>query len=134
MREQTVTYVGTFGARETHDARLPTSSLGTRGSRATIFTRGSLKDRIHSQDIIPDRVISSQVCAMWQAQGTVPAIYRYLGFTNPTHRPSYRRVGAPGSEISPELLIFIITPPPRKCSNAVCECVCLCLFFVHASL
>ena len=40
-----VTYVGTFGTRETHDTRLPTSALRTWRSGATIFTRGSLKER-----------------------------------------------------------------------------------------
>lgn len=42
---QTVTYIGTFGARETHDARLPASPLRTWRPRATVFTRGSLKER-----------------------------------------------------------------------------------------
>lgn len=46
MRKQTITYIGSFGARETHDARLPTSSLRTRRTRATVFSRGSLKDRM----------------------------------------------------------------------------------------
>lgn len=42
---QFVTYIGTFGARETHNTRLPTSTLRTWRSRATVFTRGSLKER-----------------------------------------------------------------------------------------
>lgn len=46
MEGQTITYIGTFGARETHDTWLPTSPLRTWRSRATIFTRGSLKERI----------------------------------------------------------------------------------------
>ena len=45
MEGQAVTYIGTFGARETHDTRLPTSPFGTWRSRATIFTRSSLKER-----------------------------------------------------------------------------------------
>lgn len=45
MGEQTVTYIGTFGARETHDTRLPASPLRTWRSRTTIFTRGSLRER-----------------------------------------------------------------------------------------
>lgn len=45
MEGQVVTYIGTFGARETHDTRLPTSPLRTWRSRATIFTRGTLKER-----------------------------------------------------------------------------------------
>jgi hypothetical protein len=46
MKEQIITYIGTFGARETHDTGLPTSTLRTWRSRATIFTRGSLKERV----------------------------------------------------------------------------------------
>lgn len=42
------TYTGTFGARETHDTRLPTSALSTWRSRATIFTRSSLRERTTS--------------------------------------------------------------------------------------
>lgn len=45
MEGQVITYICSFGARETHDTRLPTSSLRAWGSRATIFTRGSLKER-----------------------------------------------------------------------------------------
>lgn len=45
MEGQVITYIGTFGARETHDTRLPTSPLRTWRSRATIFTSGSLKER-----------------------------------------------------------------------------------------
>lgn len=45
MEGQVVTYIGTFGARETHDARLPTSTLRTWRTRAAIFTGGSLKQR-----------------------------------------------------------------------------------------
>lgn len=45
MEGQVVTYIGTFGTRETHDTRLPTSPLRTWRSRATIFSSGSLKER-----------------------------------------------------------------------------------------
>lgn len=45
MEGQVITYIGTFGARETHDTRLPTSTLRTRRARAAIFTRGSLEER-----------------------------------------------------------------------------------------
>lgn len=45
MEGRVITYIGTFGAGETHDARLPTSTLRTWRSRTTIFTRGSLKER-----------------------------------------------------------------------------------------
>lgn len=45
MEGQVVTYIGTFGAREAHDTRLPTSPLRTWRSRATVFTRGSLKEK-----------------------------------------------------------------------------------------
>lgn len=44
MEEQIITYIGTFGARETHDTRLSTGPLRTWRSRTTIFTRGSLKE------------------------------------------------------------------------------------------
>lgn len=45
MEGQIVTYIGTFGARETHDTRLPTSPLRPGRPRATVFTGGSLKER-----------------------------------------------------------------------------------------
>lgn len=59
---QVVTYVGTFGARETHDTRLPTSALRTWRTRATVFTRGSLKERTawsergHSDHLCPSSI------------------------------------------------------------------------------
>lgn len=125
MREQTVTYVGTFGARETHDARLPTSSLRTRRSRATVFTRGSLKDRIHSQDIVPLAVsphhyLLSVCCVAGRELGTS---HTHASRVDQPHTQTQLRVDVPGSEVSPELLIFVITPPPGKCPNAVRVCV-----------
>lgn len=62
MEGQVVTYVGTFGARETHDTRLPTSALRTWRTRATVFTRSSLKERTalsehrHSDHICPSSI------------------------------------------------------------------------------
>lgn len=62
MEGQVVTYVGTFGARETHDTRLPTSALRTWRTRATVFTRSSLKERTalsehrHSDHIRPSSI------------------------------------------------------------------------------
>lgn len=64
MKEmRTVTYVGTFGARETHDTRLPTSSLRTGRSRAAVFTRGSLKDRMPFSEHSPSDLISPSMSA-----------------------------------------------------------------------
>lgn len=76
MEGQMITYIGTFGARETHDTRLPTSPLRTWGSRATVFTRGSLKERTpfsaHRHETIFVHLLSagsgqvtSQTNSMW---------------------------------------------------------------------
>ena len=43
MEGQVITYICSFGARETHDTRLPTSSLRAWGSRAAILTSGTLR-------------------------------------------------------------------------------------------
>lgn len=40
--ESELTYVSTFGAWETHDARLTTGTLWTRWARPSVFARGTL--------------------------------------------------------------------------------------------
>lgn len=92
---QVVTHVGTFGARETHNTRLPTSALRTWRSRTTVFARGSLKERTSFseqtlQPVVHPMPNKSLLCCRHRARHTYTAMGLTRGVTSSprhTHGP-----------------------------------------------